>query len=283
MTITGTGFVVGGTAVTIGGSTATGITVNVAGTSLTGLTPPGAAGAAKYVIVTTTGGNFTLPGSFTYYGGPTVTGVSLPSGPIAGGTPVTITGTNLGGGTTVTIGGTAATAVTVNGSGTSLTATTPAGTAGLAIHRHDAGRDALRSAVQVHIRRVPTATGVTPAAGPVAGGTTVVVSGTNFAAGNTPITIGAQPGDDGECNDRTSLTATTPTGQRRGGCRGDDTGWHRNALEWLHVLPGCRRPTGIAPRTASLVGGTPVTITGTNFVTGNTTVTFAGNRQRESP
>lgn len=63
---------------------------------------------------------------------PTVTSIAPTSGPVSGGTSVTITGTEFTQGTTsVTIGGVAATAVTVN-STTSLTATTPVGTAGAA-------------------------------------------------------------------------------------------------------------------------------------------------------
>ena len=62
---------------------------------------------------------------------PTVTAISPNSGPAAGGTSVSITGTNLSGATSVTIGGTAATGVTVVNS-TTITATTPAGSAGTA-------------------------------------------------------------------------------------------------------------------------------------------------------
>jgi hypothetical protein len=62
---------------------------------------------------------------------PTVTNVSPASGSTAGGTNVTITGTNLTGATSVTIGGTAATSVVVV-DGATITAVTPAGTAGTA-------------------------------------------------------------------------------------------------------------------------------------------------------
>ena len=59
---------------------------------------------------------------------PTVTGVSPSSGPAAGGTSVTVSGTNLTGATAVDFGtanpGTSITAVTA----TSLTVTSPAGT-----------------------------------------------------------------------------------------------------------------------------------------------------------
>ncbi len=59
---------------------------------------------------------------------PAVSSVSPNSGPTAGGTAVTITGTNFTAGATVTFGGTAATNVAV--SGTQITATAPAGSAG---------------------------------------------------------------------------------------------------------------------------------------------------------
>ncbi len=60
---------------------------------------------------------------------PTVTSISPTSGPTAGSTGVNITGTGFVIGATVTIGGNAATGVTWN-SATSITAITPAGTAG---------------------------------------------------------------------------------------------------------------------------------------------------------
>jgi chitodextrinase len=60
---------------------------------------------------------------------PTVSSVSPNKGPLAGGTAVTIMGTNFAAGATVTFGGAAATNVVVV-SGTQITATTPAGSAG---------------------------------------------------------------------------------------------------------------------------------------------------------
>ena len=60
---------------------------------------------------------------------PTVTAIQPVSGPATGGTAVTITGTNFITGATVTIGGAPATSV-IWVSSTSITATTPAGTAG---------------------------------------------------------------------------------------------------------------------------------------------------------
>ncbi len=63
---------------------------------------------------------------------PTISGVTPPFGPLSGGTPVTITGTNFQNGATVTIGGAAATGVAFVNS-TTLTAFTPAGTGTVAV------------------------------------------------------------------------------------------------------------------------------------------------------
>lgn len=60
---------------------------------------------------------------------PTISSLSTNSGPVGGGTEVTITGTNFVTGATVTFGGTAATNVLVISS-TEITATTPPGSAG---------------------------------------------------------------------------------------------------------------------------------------------------------
>jgi hypothetical protein len=62
---------------------------------------------------------------------PTVSAISPPTGPVAGGSPIAITGTGFLAGARVSMGGAAATGVTV-GSSTSITATTPANAAGAA-------------------------------------------------------------------------------------------------------------------------------------------------------
>ena len=61
---------------------------------------------------------------------PTVTGISPTNGPTAGGTSITITGTNFTGATAVKFGSTNATSFTVN-SANQITATSPAGSAGV--------------------------------------------------------------------------------------------------------------------------------------------------------
>jgi len=113
---------------TVNEATFSGLDPNTVGTGFT-LTP-------SPITVTTLGSGTTLDALPSNTFGvtaaqPTVTGIVPSSGPAAGGTAVTISGTNFTGATGVTIGGTAAASVVVVSS-TSITAFTPAGTAGTA-------------------------------------------------------------------------------------------------------------------------------------------------------
>ena len=62
-------------------------------TTITATTPAGSAGAVT-VAVTVSGQSGSLANGFTYVAAPTVTSVSPNTGSTAGGTSVTITGTN---------------------------------------------------------------------------------------------------------------------------------------------------------------------------------------------
>ena len=133
--ITGTGFTK--TAVVVFGTVpATDVTVN-SSTSITALTPAHTAGSLAVSVTTQNGTSLTSAGDqFTYATGstfaptpPSVTSLSPATGPVAGGTPVTITGANFTPTAKVSFGVTAAASVTVN-SPTSITVLTPAHTAG---------------------------------------------------------------------------------------------------------------------------------------------------------
>jgi len=127
VTITGTNLT-GASAVTFGGAAAASFTVDST-TQVTATTPAHAAGAVN-VVVTTPGGAATRTGGFTYVSlVPTISTVAPGAGPAAGGSPVTITGTNLTGATAVSFGGSAAASFTVD-SATQISATTPAHPAG---------------------------------------------------------------------------------------------------------------------------------------------------------
>ncbi|GAA0726483.1 IPT/TIG domain-containing protein [Dactylosporangium roseum] len=128
VTVTGTNLT-GATAVTFDGTPGTALTA-VTATSLKVTTPAHAAGAAP-VVVTTAGGDSNATVEFTYVDPPVVSSVTPSSGPPAGGTVVTVNGTDLADATKVTIGGVEGTNLTpVNA--TSLKVTAPAGTPGTA-------------------------------------------------------------------------------------------------------------------------------------------------------
>ena len=187
VTITGTNLF-GATAVTFGGTSATGVTV-VSGTSITATTPVHAPGAVT-VVVTTPNGTATGTGAYTYTGSnpaPTFSGINPTSGPLAGGTSVTITGTNLFGATAVTFDGTAATGVTVV-SGTSITATTPVHASGAVnvVVTTPNGTATGTGAYTYTAVNSPTVSGIAPGSG-VAGSfiKTGFIVGTNFRSGAT--------------------------------------------------------------------------------------------------
>jgi hypothetical protein len=127
VTITGSGFT-GSTGVLFGASSATSVIV-VNDTTITCDTPAHAAGAVTVTVQNPTGDG-TLASGYTYTtGAATVTSVLPNTGPIAGGTSVTITGTNFSSATGATFDGNAATSFVVVNS-TTITCHTPAGSVG---------------------------------------------------------------------------------------------------------------------------------------------------------
>lgn len=131
VTITGTNFTPTAT-VTVDGVAATGVTF-VSATQLNATLPARPAGT--YGVRVTTGSVTTAANppadQYTYVAAPTLTSLTPNSGTTAGGTSVTITGTNFTGATAVTFGGAAAQSFVVN-SATQITAVTPGGSAGAA-------------------------------------------------------------------------------------------------------------------------------------------------------
>src|SRR5579864_1589 len=121
---------------------------------------------------------------------PTITNVNPNSGPTAGGTTVTITGTNFFIVSAVKFGRNAAASFTVNSS-TQITATSPAGTGIVDITvTAGGGTSATSAADQFSYVSAPTVTNVNPNTGPPAGGTSVTITGTNFS-GATAVRFGS--------------------------------------------------------------------------------------------
>ena len=104
VTITGTGFT-GATAVTFGDTPAPSFVVN-SDTSITAVSPAEGVGTVD-VTVTTDGGTSAATASdeFTFVAAPVVSSISPNSGPVSGGTEVTITGANFVDVTSISFGG----------------------------------------------------------------------------------------------------------------------------------------------------------------------------------
>ena len=270
VTITGTNFAAGATA-TFGGTAATNVVV-VNSTSITATTPAGSAGAVT-VVVTVNGQNGTLTNGYTYVVVPTVTSVSPNNGSTAGGTAVTITGTNFAAGATATFGGTAATNVVVVNS-TTITATTPAGSAGAVIVMVTVNGQRGSLSNGFTYLAPPTVSSVSPNSGSTAGGTAVTITGTNFAAGATA-TFGGTAATNVVVVNGTTITATTPAGNAGAVTVVVTVNGQNGTLTNGYTYVVVPTVTSVSPNNGSTAGGTAVTITGTNLAAGATAM-FGG-------
>ena len=212
MTITGAGSPATVDSVRVG-ALRLGSVVRVSATQLTGLTPVSVtAGTVDVTVFTASAGNGTCAGCFTYNPLPTVSGVSPSNGPLAGGMAVTITGTGFPATVDSVFIGAARLGNLVRVSATQLTGTTPArGTAGavdVAVFTSGAGNGSCTGCYTYN--PAMTVTGVSPANGPLAGGTAVTITGTGFPATIDSARIGlARLGSLMRVSE-TQLTATTP-------------------------------------------------------------------------
>ncbi|MFN8052796.1 MAG: IPT/TIG domain-containing protein [Acidimicrobiales bacterium] len=143
---------------------------------------------------------------------PSVSAINAPGGNIAGGDSVIITGSGFAGTTAVTIGGTAATSFTVD-SATQITATTPAHARGEVdvTVTNGSGSDTLVNGYEY--LPTPVVSSVTPSTGPAAGGTSVTISGSGFAANDLPVVdFGATAATSVIVVNDTTITAVSPAG-----------------------------------------------------------------------
>ena len=273
ITITGTNLT-GASSVTVGGVAATNLVV-VSATSITAKTPTGTAGV-KPVVVTTPGGVATLAGAFTYVQAPTIASVTPSTGVLAGGTAITITGTNLTGAISVTVGGTQATSVVVVNA-TTITALTPAATEGVKpIVVSTLGGATTQTVLFNYINvPAPTITSVSPISGSMSGGTAITITGTNLT-GATSVTVGGAAATSVVVVSATSITAVTPAGaagaQSVAVTTEGGTATKANAFTYVVLAPTI---ASVSPTSGAISGGTEITITGTNL-TGASSVTVGG-------
>jgi hypothetical protein len=207
-----------------------------------------------------------------------VTSVAPTTGPAAGGTTVTITGTGFSAATGVSFGSAPAASFTVV-SATSITAISPATAAGTVDVTvvDGGGASATSAADQFTFVSTPTVTGLSPRSGSPGGGTAVTITGTNLS-GATRVTFGGTPAGF-DVNGDTSLTAYAPAAEEAGAVdvRVTSIGGTSPRVTADRFSYVATRPivTGLSPNAGPQDGGTEVTITGSSL-SGVSEVDFGG-------
>ena len=198
-----TGPAAGGNSVTVTGTNladATAVKFGAAAAIIVSDTPtqivvesPAGSGTA-YVTVTTDSGVSAISSAdkFTYVAppAPTVASISASSGAAAGGTQVTITGTNLAGATAVRFG--TASASIVSDTSTQIVVESPAGTGTAYVTVTTASGVSTSSSADKFTyvaAPAPTVSSISPSSGTTAGGTQVTITGKNLT-GATAVKFG---------------------------------------------------------------------------------------------
>lgn len=205
---------------------------------------------------------------------PTISSLSATSTGADTSPSITITGTNFLAGATVAVGGQAASSVTVN-STTSITCTFPSRSRG-EYNVTVSNSGATSNAIAFRYITTPVITGFSP--NPVAPGGTLTITGSNFNTSGISFYVSTATGY--PYYSPSSVTSTsaviTLTNVSSGSCTitplNDFDGWGSGAT--VTVADPVPTFSGISP--SSGTNGTSVTITGSNFVAGSTSVTIGG-------
>jgi hypothetical protein len=210
VTIAGANFATGAT-VSFDGNPAMSVVV-VSAAQITCVTPAGS-GTVDVVVTNPASQIGTLSNGFTYYAQPTVTSVSPNVGSGAGGTPVTIAGTNFATGVTVRFGASTALAI-VRVDATTITCTTPAGSGTVTVAVENLGSQIGTLAGAFTYYPTPSIGSISPNAGEA--GDAVTITGTGFVSGVTvefdTVEFGTVPAGSVVRVSSTEITCVVPAG-----------------------------------------------------------------------
>ncbi len=266
---TGTEVTVSGTnltnisAITVGGVNTTFTAINSTTVRLTIGT-----GATGEIIITTPNGVATSEEVFTFFDAPTITGIAATPGPEASVNDViTITGTNFIDATEIIINGLSIFDFNINGDGTVITFNLPADAVSGQITVVGQGGTAT-SAATLTVR--PSIFSFTPTSGTV--GTQVSIEGSNFT-GTTAVSINGTPVSSFNVVNATRITAIVATSTTTGQIVVSVGGQTATSIDDFEFIIA---PTITNVNPASALIGEVITITGTGFVAGGTTITFNG-------
>lgn len=275
------GTIIGGTAVTVSGTLlisgmqlsfdgnpASNVTV-IDSNTMTATTPAGFAGGPVSVDIDYLSSFASLVNGFTYRQ-PRIDTITPSSGSADGGTLVTLSGAYFASDVTVDFDGISATSVTFVDS-TTITAVTPPGVTGpVTVDLNIGGGTGYTSSTFTYVD--PTITSVTPNTGPDSGGTAVTIMGTLFDPSAT-VEFDSISATNVTVVDSNTITATTPTGFGTVDVM-VRTAYSQAVLSQGFTYTATPPPqvSGITPQSGDSNGGTPVTVTGTDFQTGASVV-----------
>jgi alpha-tubulin suppressor-like RCC1 family protein len=210
---------------------------------------------------------------------PTVTSLSPSSGSTAGGTPVTITGTNFAGATAVSFGSTSATSFTVS-SETSISAVAPPGTVGFVNVTVTTAAGVSVPVVGDRFTYVapPTVRKLAPKRGSASGGTSVTITGTGLQ-GATAVHFGADNASSFVVNSPTTITATAPAGVATVDVT-VTTPFATSSVSKNDEFSYAPAVEAVAPNSGPVAGGTLVTVTGVGFIPGTTVTSFKFGKKK---
>ncbi len=275
LAVEGTGFTPD-TDVLVGDRPAAGVVVE-SNTRLFAFAPPGEPGTADVQVINRNG-NMLLFRAVTYHPVPRLWSLEPAAGPEAGGIPVTAAGQGFEQGMDFLFAGVPALEVSV-ADGSTLTASTPAGPAGpVDVTAQGVVDEHTLAGGFVYLPDPVGAldlAGVSPAAGPVQGGRTVLLAGEGFLGTVEEVLFGTEPATDVQVIDDRLLRATVPAGQV--GPVGVEvrTGAELDRLDDAYRYFEPIEVDGIQPQEGPAEGGTAFSLTGRGFSAG-TEVLFGG-------
>ena len=277
------GPVSGGNTVTIQGSNFSGITdiqfnwqsatsFSVVDTNTITATVPDSSGTAGLVSVgiDTSSNTYTFNNAYTYLA-PGINDISPAIGPAAGGTSVTINGSNFAGITDVQFNWQSATSFTVVDTNT-ITAVTPdsGGTTGLVTVSLDTTSNTYTFPNAFTYAAI-TVNSISPNQGPESGGTSVTISGSAFA-GITDVQFNWVSATSFAVVDANTITAVTPDSGGTTGTVEITIDTLSNSYSFPNAFTYIAAPSiiSISPNSGNTYGGVPITITASNLVNGAT-------------
>jgi hypothetical protein len=212
-----------------------------------------------------------LTNTIVKLGMPVVGGISPTTGPIAGGATITISGNKFTGATGVNFGPAAGTGMSLV-SDSQITAVSPAGQGSVDVTVvTPAGTSALTAADRFTYLSPPAVSAIAPGAGPLAGGTNVVITGSGFT-GASAVNFGPLAAPTFTFVSDTQVTAVSPVGQGTESVTVTTPGGVSAAsVSSQFVYAPVPVVTNLRNNTGPMTGGTAVMIFGSGF-----SVNFAG-------